>query len=173
MEAEINEKSAAETNTILFALAECCKRYAVGRNTVRSVRVMFTESEMALRQAADPSAYRELTRGELRRRVEREVKDVEETRHAVVEERRKVRVLKKREKRSQMKSGGSSDDDNDNDNGEEEEGSAAGRRGGKKTSKHKKVTKESSSDKSKKKQPRNTKRKKYYTLTKKDLYGDE
>ncbi|RNF06438.1 uncharacterized protein Tco025E_07631, partial [Trypanosoma conorhini] len=89
----------AETRGMLLQLADCCRAYSVARRTVRPVRAMFTESEMVLRQAADPAAYKELTRGELRRRIEHEVAEVEETRHAVAEERRRLRLLRQQEKK--------------------------------------------------------------------------
>ncbi|RNF01079.1 uncharacterized protein Tco025E_08679, partial [Trypanosoma conorhini] len=89
----------AETRGMLLQLADCRRAYSVARRTVRPVRAMFTESEMVLRQAADPAAYKELTRGELRRRIEHEVAEVEETRHAVAEERRRLRLLRQQEKK--------------------------------------------------------------------------
>ncbi|KAF5223634.1 hypothetical protein ECC02_003366 [Trypanosoma cruzi] len=162
----------AETRAILLQLADCCKNYSVARRTVHSVRVMFTEGEMALRQAANPDGYEELTRGELRRRIEREVAEVGETRHAVVEERRNLRRLrqqekkqqllrlkkKKKEKKGSIVAAAAADNDDDED---EDEAEAV------------KQKLEKMKKKTRRPQPRDTKRKKHYTLTKEDLYGDE
>ncbi|RNF13544.1 hypothetical protein TcG_08325 [Trypanosoma cruzi] len=156
----------AETRAILLQLADCCKNYSVARRTVHSVRVMFTEGEMALRQAANPDGYEELTRGDLRRRIEREVAEVGETLHAVVEERRNLRRLRQQEKRQLLQrlkkkkkkgnivASAAADNDEDEDEAVQQ-----------KLEKMKKKTRRP--------QPRDTKRKKHYTLTKEDLYGDE
>ncbi|PWV08447.1 hypothetical protein C3747_90g96 [Trypanosoma cruzi] len=163
----------AETRAILLQLADCCKNYSVARRTVHSVRVMFTEGEMALRQAANPDGYEELTRGELRRRIEREVAEVGETRHAVVEERRNLRRLRQQEKKQLLlrlkkkkkeKKGSivaAAAADNDDDDEDEAEAEAV------------KQKLEKMKKKTRRPQPRDTKRKKHYTLTKEDLYGDE
>ncbi|ESL08705.1 hypothetical protein TRSC58_03589 [Trypanosoma rangeli SC58] len=156
-------KAEAETCDMLLELADCCRAYSVARRTVRPVRVMFTESEMVLRQAADPNAYRPLTRGELRRRIEQEVADVEETRHAVVEERRRLRLLRQQEKKQVLrrlnKGRVAAADDGDKDDGDAEADAMRQQLNKMKTKK--------------KLQPCNTKRKKHYTLTREDLYGEE
>lgn len=152
----------AETNAILLRLADCCKRHSVARRTVPQVRVMFTESELALRQVVDSDAYMELPRGAERRCVERELEDVEETRHAVMEERRKLRLLRQKEKKQQVR-GLKKKTKVPSDGKEEGEGDAEGEEG----------ARQKGTEKRKKKQPRDTKRKKHYTLTKEDLYGDE
>ncbi|EKF26048.1 hypothetical protein MOQ_010275 [Trypanosoma cruzi marinkellei] len=163
----------AETRAILLQLADCCKKYSVARRTVHSVRVMFTEGEMALRQAANPEEYEELTRGDLRRRIEQEVAEVGKTRHAVVEERRNLRRLRQQEKKQQQLQrlkrkkkentenifAASTDNDDDWDGNDDNEAVQQ------KLEKMRKKTRRP--------QPRDTKRKKHYTLTKEDLYGDE
>lgn len=148
--------AAREAHLIITALADCCRRYSVSRGTFYSVRPMFAESEMALRQAADASNFVELTGKELRCCLEREVEEVDTTRAAFAGQRKKARLLKQREGRKpptskrkvHMIDGGS-----------------------------KKVSKRDRGHEVLKRQkkdvPRNTKRKKNYQLTVEDLYGDE
>ncbi|RNF03611.1 hypothetical protein TraAM80_05653 [Trypanosoma rangeli] len=157
-------KAEAETRGMLLQLADCCRAYSVAWRTVRPVRVMFTESEMVLRQAADPDAYKPLTGGELRRRIEQEVADVEETQHAVVEERRRLRLLRQQEKKQMpqrlRKRHVAAADDGDEDDGDAEADATRQQLNNKMKTK-------------KKLHSRNTKRKKHYTLTREDLYGEE
>nr|CCC92308.1 conserved hypothetical protein [Trypanosoma congolense IL3000] len=153
------EAAAAETSHyIIAAIADCCRRYSVSRGTVHDVRPMFAESEMALRQALSASDCLELSSRELRRRIEREVDDMEETRAAISDERQQTRLkrLGKRGKAGTRKSSRKGAGGVFEESGKLRR---AKRETGKPHTKNKKGT------------PRSTRRKKHITLTKSDLYG--
>lgn len=152
-----------DTSAILVALSQACQQFAVCRGTVRAVRVMFSEAELVLQQAADPEAYQTLTHTAQRRRIEKELDEIDDTRRVVrserqavreakVEEKKKALVKKIKERKAAVKAR----------NGKEEVDDKAIRR---------EVLQEEKSKK-KKKVVRNTKRKKDYVLTKQDLFGE-
>lgn len=92
----------AETQEIVAQLVDCCQRYAVSRGTVRVVRVMFSEAEMVLRQTLTPELYEPMPPSAMRRRIQREIDEVNEVRRRVVEERTGVKEAKRGEKRKAL-----------------------------------------------------------------------
>lgn len=100
--AQAEAQANADTRTIITLLLFCCQAFAVCRGTVRVVRVMFSEAELVLRQTLDPDAYQTLTPSARRRRIEKEIEEVNETRHRVREERAGVKDAKRGEKRKEL-----------------------------------------------------------------------
>ncbi|CCW65785.1 unnamed protein product [Phytomonas sp. EM1] len=156
---EARKAAEGDTKTILLEIAKCCQLYAVARGTVYAVRVMFSEAELVLQQAADPDAHQSLTPIAQRRRLEKEIDEMNETRKIVKSERATLLQQKRKDKKQalftkvklQRKATREvhNGDDCSPEKGILEEGL-----------------------RKKKKMPRNTKRKKNYQLTKKDLYSD-
>lgn len=95
VEAAAAAQAGADTKVIMIQLASICKRFSLCRGTAGTVRVMFNEAELVLRQSADPESYVALTRTAQRRRIEREVDDLDSTRRAVREEREMARAVKR------------------------------------------------------------------------------
>eukprot|EP00796_Vickermania_ingenoplastis_P006977 gene6977-4941_t len=102
IEAIAQSRANADTRLILELLLHACQSYAVCRGTVRVVRVMFSEAELVLRQALDPEAYMPLSRTAQRRRIEKEIEEVNETRRRVRDERAGVKEAKKTVKRKEL-----------------------------------------------------------------------
>lgn len=164
VEAKAAAQATAEANTIMLELAFCCRKYAVARGIAYEVRPMFSEAELILRQSADPESVQEVTHTGQRRRIERELTDVDGIREKVRSERQAVREIKKQDRHAVLKAKVKA------------RKAALIAEGGEKAAGvtnaelRKKIVAEET--RAKRKPVHNTKRKKAYHLTKKDLYGD-
>lgn len=160
------ELATEENRAILFAMIECCQRFAVARGTAHGVRVMFSEAELVLRQSAEPESFQAVRPAALRRRLEREIDELNETRTRVRDERTAVRHLKRQDRMESIRKEARAR----RESIRVEKGDAAANEINEKTL-IKAVVAEVKAKKAKK-PVRDTKRKKDYKLTKKDLYGD-
>lgn len=100
IEAEATALATADSMTLVEQLLWVCQSFSVCRGTVRVVRVMFGEAELALRQALHPEHYTPLSHAGRERRIAQELKEVEDTRQRVREERAGVKEVKRAEKRA-------------------------------------------------------------------------
>ncbi|KPA77900.1 hypothetical protein ABB37_06686 [Leptomonas pyrrhocoris] len=163
LEAKATAQATAEANTIMLEVAFCCRKYAVARGIAHEVRPMFSEAELILRQSADPDSFQEVSFSGQRRRIERELADVDGIRGKVRSERQAVRDMKKQNRNTEMRQKVKA------------RKAALIAEGGEKTGitnaeLRKKIVSEET--RAKRKPVHNTKRKKAYHLTKQDLYGD-
>ncbi|CCW71677.1 unnamed protein product [Phytomonas sp. Hart1] len=157
---EARKISEEDTKVVLSEMAKCCQLYATSRGTTYAVRTMFSEADLVLRQAADPDSYQSLSPFAQRRRLEKEIDEVNETRGMVKTERTAVHQLKKKEKKQALLTKAKL----------VKRKTTGGDRKGKEGGPENDILEEGL--KKKKKVLRNTKRKKNYQLTKDDLYGD-
>lgn len=171
LDSDAQRMANADTDAVLGEVAHTCQLFSVSRGTARSVRVMFSEAELVLRQSRDPDAFTTLTKTTERRRIEREIEEVNETRAAVRDARAMKREGKKAEvqsaikeevkarKEAMVKARKGKDESEIDEKALRREVAAEERekRSGKKKTKP---------------ATRDTKRKKGYKLTKEDLYGD-
>lgn len=164
LEAKAMAQATAEANKIMLELAFCCRKYAVARGVAYEVRPMFSEAELILRQSADPDSFQDVSHTGQRRRIERELADVDGTREKVRSERQAMREIKKQDRHAVLK--------------EKVKARKAAllAEGGVKAAAitnvelRKKIVSEEM--RAKRKPVHNTKRKKAYYLSKRDLYGD-
>lgn len=168
LQAMAESMATKEASDVMLDLAACCRSYAIARGTAHEVRAMFSEAELIMRQSADPASYETLTHTAQRRRIERELDEVETTRRKVREERQAVRDLKKQGRRDVLK---------EKIKSRKAVLAAAGAANGDASLSTKAIREKILSEErvaAQKGRPatRNTKRKKNYRLTKKDLYGD-
>ncbi|KAK7194106.1 Nucleolar protein,Nop52 [Novymonas esmeraldas] len=164
IQALAEEHAAAEARTVMQETAFCCRKYAVARGVAYEVRPMFSEAELIMRQSADPESFQPLTRTAQRRRIERELKEVDNTRSKVRSERQAVRDMKKQDRHAVLK-----------EKVKARKAAVVAEKGGKaavvsKAAIRKQIIAEET--RAKRKPVHNTKRKKAYHLTKQDLYGD-
>lgn len=99
-EASALAQQAAEE--MLQQLLWCCQSFAVCRGTVRVVRVMFSEAELAVRQALEPEYYQPISRYARRQRIEKELEEVQQIRQQVRDEREGMWEAKRQVKRQKM-----------------------------------------------------------------------
>ncbi|KPI87936.1 hypothetical protein ABL78_2975 [Leptomonas seymouri] len=164
LEAKAMEQATVEANAIMLELAFCCRKYAVARGIAYEVRPMFSEAELILRQSASPDSFQEVSHTGQRRRIERELTDVDGIREKVRNERQAVREMKRQDRHTVLK--------------EKVKARKAAliAEGGEKAAGitnaelRKRIVSEEM--RAKRKPVHNTKRKKAYHLTKQDLYGD-
>ncbi|KAG5482011.1 hypothetical protein LSCM1_05725 [Leishmania martiniquensis] len=158
------EQAAAEARIVMQEIAFCCRKYAVARGVAYEVRPMFSEAELIMRQSADPECFQPLTHTAQRRRIERELKEVDGTREKVRSERQAVREMKKQARQAELK-----------EKVRSRKATALVEKGCKDTAVSNSVLRKqiiAEEMQSKRKPVHNTKRKKVYHLTKQDLYGD-
>jgi hypothetical protein len=164
LEAKAMAQATAEANTIMLELAFCCRKYAVARSIAYEVRPMFSEAELILRQSADPDSFQEVSHTGQRRRIERELTDVDGIREKVRNERQAVRKMKKQDRHAVLKEKVKARKAAlIAENGEKAAGVTNAEL-------RKKIVAEEM--RARRKPVHNTKRKKAYHLTKQDLYGD-
>ncbi|KAG5508796.1 hypothetical protein JKF63_05295 [Porcisia hertigi] len=163
VEALAVEHASAEASTVMREIAFFCRKYAVARGVAYEVRPMFSEVEFIMRQSADPESFQPLTHTAKRRRIEQELKEVDDTREKVHSERQAVRDIKKQVRHAELKEKVKARKEALTGNG----GKAAGVSSAV-------LRKQILADeaRAKRKPVHNTKRKKAYHLTKQDLYGD-
>lgn len=102
IEEEATALAMADTMTLMEQLLWVCQSFSVCRGTVRVVRVMFGEAELALRQALHPEQYTPLSHAGRERRIAQELKEVDDTRQRVREERAGVKEAKRAVKRAAL-----------------------------------------------------------------------
>ncbi|CAG9572124.1 conserved hypothetical protein [Leishmania major strain Friedlin] len=164
IEALAAEQAAAEARTVMQEIAFFCRKYAVARGVAHEVRPMFSEAELIMRQSADPESFRPLTHTAQRRRIERELKEVDGTREKVRSELQAMREMKKQDRHAALK-----------EKVKARVAAAVTEKGDRAAGVSKAVLRKqiiAEEMRAKRKPVHNTKRKKAYHLTKQDLYGD-
>ncbi|KAG5508959.1 hypothetical protein GH5_06178 [Leishmania sp. Ghana 2012 LV757] len=158
------QQADAEARTVMQEIAFCCRKYAVARGVAYEVRPMFSEAELIMRQSADPEFFQPLTHTAQRRRIERELKEVDGTRDKVRSERQAMREMKKQSHHAELK-----------EKVKARKAAVVAEKGVKDTDVRNSVLRKqiiAEEMRAKRKPVHNTKRKKAYHLTKQDLYGD-
>lgn len=162
---ESERLAAMDNDAILAELAGCCRLFSVSRGTARAVRALFSEAELVLQQSRSSDAYLTLTRTTRRRRIEREIEEVNETRSRVQQERSNKRKEKKAEQRDMVKQKVKA----------RKKALLTGTAAAAEVSEQaiRRAVLEEEGLVKQRRTPRDTKRKKNYQLTKKDLYESD
>lgn len=102
-----DDEREGDVQEIYKQMIEVCKEYSVSKKTVRTVRVMFSEAQLLLERllqtTATPEAFTEVNKRDIRKRIEKDVDEANQTRINVVHEADVHKQIRKADRRSAVR----------------------------------------------------------------------